>query len=476
MLPSYCIKKRIVLIKLTRNIRLCLNNSRSIICVTALFFLQACTTPEKNIFPFQPKAKIAQPHLTYAKDASHGVVSQLDKNVTDVVNAALVVSDNKSVSRSLVAEREQSLEVLGFDAKPSLISRATASQRNSFRGSPDEGDIRNSLRIGLQQRLIDFGRHASRSKQAELEVSIAKTQLWIEQNLAVTDALSGYVNIVAQKKQIELLEEHLIKHQKLRDQIAVRLKGGVGYKTEGSLIDIRIRELELDLDTQAQQLILFQDAFETDTELTGPLPENSLDESSFKRFFNHTDAHIDYWAPLVVQAQQELLLSQAQAQEARRNLFPSLNLEAFVETTDNDDAHGLELRFDSSESAGFAFFAQLKAANLAIQSSQAGLRAALSEHNESKRQLDFELDHLRSRMVVLQSLQQESERAVELFLDQLQIGDRPITDAINVYEKTLSRAQELIRVESDILLNRLNASNLAGTLAVRPEDKNAKNH
>ena len=382
----------------------------------------------------------------------------LASNIGKIANAALSVSDSRSESKGLVAEREQSLAVLRFDAKPRLVASGRVNQFSAFSGS-DEVRTGQSFRLGLKQSLLDFGQFASRNEQAYKELSIAQIEYWIERNQTVHDALVSYFAIDRQNKLIALVESFIEKHRTLKKQITERVRGGVANKSELSVIDIRLNELYLEKDSDQRLLQSARVAFDSETELQS-IPGVLFADQDFVLDLQVAE---DSFAPAVLASSQQVALASDRRIEAKSHKFPGLELDVFVETL-GEEAYGIELNVNSDNFSGFSSNAEVRAANLAIESAEAAFAKTRNDFVKEKQQLSMEFTDLLRRKESLESQHVRTNESVDLFFEQLKIGNRPITDAINVYESALFISRELVVVQSDILLNRLQAANISGTL------------
>ena len=171
----------------------------------------------------------------------------------------------------------------------------------------------------------------------------------------------------------------------------------------------------------------------------------------------------DSFAPAVLASSQQVALASDRRIEAKSHKFPGLELDVFVETL-GEEAYGIELNVNSDNFSGFSSNAEVRAANLAIESAEAAFAKTRNDFVKEKQQLSMEFTDLLRRKESLESQHVRTNESVDLFFEQLKIGNRPITDAINVYESALFISRELVVVQSDILLNRLQAANISGTL------------
>ena len=390
--------------------------------------------------------------------------SQSNPDLGTVSEAALKVSESTSPAKGSVVEKQQSLKALRWEALPALVPSARYDSSNS---DPFGGSRSNSVyRLGLLQPLLDFGKHAGRTEQAMAEISLAKIEHWQERNQAVHDALSNYIELFRYRELLALSELYVEKHKTLQSQIIDRIQGGVAERSERSLIDIRLQELNLQKNTDYRKLEAKRQEFEDQTELaTAAMPQlltGMTNDIGVNSDFSHSP-------PPVLWAEQNVQLAHAKRKEAKSGILPSLTVEAYVENADDDTYQGVELNIVSTSFAGFSHRAKLRSANAAVDTARTAVTRANRDYDRESSRLTLEYENMLARKASLDKQHQQLQKAVDLFFEQFKSGVKPILDAISVYESVLDMQRQLIDVEADIRRNRLETSNLNGTIAPFPE-------
>ena len=248
-----------------------------------------------------------------------------------------------------------------------------------------------SYRLGLQQSLFDFGKHASRIEQTSSEITQSKIQHWIERNEAVEEALTVYIEFSLQQQFLTLSEEYVQLHEELHSVIQKRFRGGVSDRSELSLIDIRLNELQLDKETDQRASEAAQEelAYLTNLDLTAinELPELS---NEFERV---TYRNVEL-TPEIANSISELFIAKAKRKETLGTSLPDLILEAYTEGDDDGNFQGIEVRFETAAFAGFAYRSHVRQADAAIETANARVSTAKRDFERHFKQLLKDQDNL----------------------------------------------------------------------------------
>ncbi len=400
---------------------------------------------------------------------------------TDLVplaEAAIAAAESDSLAGPRAAERALELSGLRWEALPSLNVSASLRDVRTSRDEADEDNADHVVRIGLQQSLMDFGRHASRVRSAEIELDRATIERWEERNERVREALSQYVEIQRHDRLHSLSTEYVALHEELESTIRLRFEGGVSERSEASLIELRLQELLLQLDSDQLRLQAAKDELVYQTRLS----ETAIDrlaegsEASLETALSTVssgqsmdeDSSI-LQAPVILHAELGIRQAAAARTQTRSTLLPGVVVEVFNETSNNLDEQGVELRLETRDFAGFAYRSRMRSADATIETARSELAFQRRELQQEIQRLVLERQNLAGRRASLEALQTRSEESRELFTEQFKAGIKPVVDAIRVYEGTLDAARKLVDVDADLALNRINHARLLGQLAGFPE-------
>ena len=424
----------------------------------AITFLSACAT--RAVVPLSSMIKASE--LSDIEKARSASISNPD--FTTISNAALAVSESTSAAKSTVEERKQALEVLRWDARPRLVPSARLDTNpQSVGGDPD--DTSSSYRLALQQPFLDFGRHASLSKQAKMDVSLAQIEHWQERNLAVHDALEHYVEYLRYRDLAELSKTYIEKHVELEKNIKDRVNGGVADRSELSLIEIRLKELVHQAQNDQRKQEAAWQEFNDQTDLSRDSIQNIIEEMIFEVILPEDSVHA---SPSVLWAQQSLQQARENRKEVKSGSMPSVVLEAYLANNSEDTSKGLALSLESSSFAGFAFRSHLKSADAEIHTARTALAKAIEDYDRESRRISLVHSDLVASKASLVEQSAQTQQAVTLFFEQFQSGVKPIMNAISVYESDLDIMRQLVSAQADIRLNKIRKANLMGVIAPFP--------
>lgn len=415
--------------------------------------------PLQGLKSFEPApAHDAQPKV------SASTIGLSAPDYSRITRAALRVSDGISAAKGAVSERRQFREILKWEARPALIPAASINT-NTSRNELGERDS-SIFRLSLQQQLLDFGRFASRAEQATTDISLAMVDHWEERNQAVSDALVLYTDLIHFRDLTDISSKYIDIHKDLKRKIQARLDGGVAEHSELSLITIRLQELLLQEATDLRAMEATRAELEQLTQLSNI--ELPVDFVEIPEGFSQDNLDI-LDSPTVVRARKNLQLAKVRKKEARSNSLPSLQVEVYIQDDLDDTEHGVELSLEASSFAGFSYGANLRGADVAINTARTALEKATMDVDRELSRLERENENLRFRKESLQQQYDQTQKAVVLYLDQFQSGVKSMTDAIGIYESTLDVERQLAIVEADLRQNGIATANIYGAIAEYPE-------
>ncbi|WP_170566447.1 TolC family protein [Ruegeria atlantica] len=371
-------------------------------------------------------------------------------DVAKLAQAAVTESDRTSPSIDLIAQRISERVVTGRNRWPQVAPVA---------GIDQDGDVNAGLAATVV--LLDFGRSRAQRTQAERAIDLARLDLWQERIESVRDALEDLIAASRAKEHRRVSSRSLDRISELRQYAESRVGAGISDQSEQILFEVRLAELrnEINADTAELQLSLGQISIVTKrayTEATVP----SLAEIERALLLAPQETEPQELAR--AQLQYELAEHQLELVGARR--YPTLLMRGAV-LSDGDDVNPtVGLALETSDFPGLAVRPSLVAARAAVSSARAQVaQVARNLHRDASRNT-LEQARLKSRETSLETLSREAQRSVELFLEQQDIGGRPLTDGITVFRTLLDTERRLIAVRADLLRLRIQDAAQRGVL------------
>ena len=446
-----------------------------LVLASACACLPSCSTLPRDSFKnaITPIAAIADTTLddtlTRPKAAPPATVKSLiasNPAISSISEAALGVSEKTSPARANVIEETLAYEELKWDGLPNLVPSVNLTRSRSTRANSTNSLNNREFRVALQQDIVDFGRHASRKGQALSRISTARIEHWQERNKVVYDALTQYTEMSRYENLLRESREAITKHQTLKDQIQARIDGGLAEKSELMLIQIRLQELQTQMETDKRSLQTSRELLESYIE-RNTLSMNII-ASAFNKDFN-VPHDFKNSAPAILLAAQEVDFAKAENKEAKSSLFPRIIAEAYVENVDGRDNSGIALRLSSNTFAGLSYKSKINSSNARLQTAKLGVNRAELEFDREFKRLNANYRNLTARETSLNTQKITVDSSVDLFFEQFKSGVKPLLDSIRVYESAIDTRRQLINAQADMRLNRLQLANILGALAPFPE-------
>lgn len=365
---------------------------------------------------------------------------------------AMSVSDPISTAKASLNEQISRRKSLRWERLPSIEPSATLATTN---GKP-------SARLTVKQTLWDGGRFKGRDAQAQARINIAKIEYWQERNNIVFAALEQYSEILRFKRLAKVSARALTDHSELKNTVLERLAGGVSESSELDLVELRIQELQTLSSTDVSALqtghSLLQSLIRADTlvfekdNLKGALQSLNIIDT-------------ELIAPSVILTQKSYSLSQGELAEVKSNALPHLVVEGYVERANVGLDNGVGVTLDSDTFSGFAQRANLEAAQAREESSRISVIKARDDHTREVQRLDIEFAELKTREHLLTKQLSHTQGTVKLFPAQFEAGQKPVTDALSLFQSATDAERQLVNVQTDLLQNRIELAQIMGALA-----------
>ena len=365
---------------------------------------------------------------------------------------AINVSDPISTAKASLSEQISRRKSLRWERLPSIEPSATLATTN---GEP-------RARVTVKQTLWDGGRFKGRDAQAQARIDIAKIEYWQERNSIVFAALEQYSEILRFKRLGQVSNKALQDHFELKQTVLERLSGGVSESSEVDLVELRIQELQTLSSTDVSALqtahSLLQSLVRTET--------SDFENDSLQQALQSLNiVNVELTAPSVLLTQKSYSLSKGELAEVRSNALPHLVLEGYVEHADTGSDNGVGVTLDSDTFSGFAQRANLEAAQAREESSRISVIKARDDHMREVQRMEIEFAELKTRERLLTKQLSHTRKSVKLFPEQFEAGQKPVTDALSLFQSATDAERQLVNVQTDLLQNRIELAEIMGALA-----------
>ncbi|MBC6438008.1 MAG: TolC family protein [Rhodobacteraceae bacterium] len=369
-----------------------------------------------------------------------------------LARAALAESDRDSPSRDLLVQRQQERVATERRRWPLIAPVARVNQ---------DGEAEAGVRATLV--LHDFGRSRAQQARADSAITLAQLDLWRERIDSTQAVLGHIVDAGAALALRDASAASMTDIEALRQIALNRVESGIADQLELALFDLRLAQLrdEIAADTALLNLALGQIASATGRpEVTAP----SLAEfAAAFRPAPETGIGVADTAPALLRAQ----LNQTRAEQdlalATARRLPAVQLRGTV-TGGDESSSQVALELETSDFPGFATRPALLAARTSLSSARAAVARTIREEEAEANRVALEHARLDSRMASLTQLEAEARASVALFLEQQELGDRPLTDGITVYRTVLGAQRDLIQVRANMLRLRIGDAARTGLL------------
>jgi len=381
--------------------------------------------------------------------------------------AALEESERTSPGRDLVVQRRQERATIRRNRWPQLAPVAELDE---------DGKV--GAGAGATLTLYDFGRNSALEAEADRAIDLAWLDLWQERIDSVHEALGLLVDAGEARALRDASAASLVDVTQLHQFARSRVGAGIADRSEQLLFDVRVAELrnEVKADTAALRLALGQIAVATKksyTEASVPslgatqaaLLPSSAPAGSGTSSISASGSGV---SPALMRARLEYALAEHRLDLTGARRFPSLQLKGSVLMDHNGDVTPVaKLSLGTADFAGLSAGPAQAAADAALSSARANVERVTRDLRVETRRIALERVRLESRAASLASLETEARRSVALFLEQQDVGGRPLTDGITVYRILLQARRDHVSARAALLRLRLREAVQNGTLVRR---------
>lgn len=351
-----------------------------------------------------------------------------------------------SASWGYMKQDRPSLEDDDFWPRQHMVSL----RQNVFRGGSDLADLnRQKFRVASQAYLV---------RGTSDNVALLTTRV--------------YMNVLRSMALHELAKENLVNHERIVDQLQLRLSSGVDARAEMDQVKGRLALAKSNVVVTEANL---HDAITDFTAVVGLFPEDlaalepldftmpeDLAEAEALALENH---------PIINSAEADLEARRAQYDIAKRRLSPSVDVSADY-NWDKDvwPLDGKRHYFSAAATVSMNFFAggrdhgRIRETLYLIREAEEISENARRQTAQSLR-LSWEANHAaRDRVVYLGDYAEAAAATAEAFDTQWNIGRRTMFDLLDTQAEAINARSDLIRARYDLLYSEFRILNSMGTL------------
>ncbi|MCK9229716.1 MAG: TolC family outer membrane protein [Syntrophales bacterium] len=326
--------------------------------------------------------------------------------------------------------------------------------------------------LSLRQNVFRGGANLADIKRQEARV---KSQAYLVQGTSENMALMTarvYMNVLRNTKLHELANENLVNHERIADQVELRLRAGVDAKAEMEQVMGRLALAKSNVVVTSANL---RDAVTDYHALLGWLPEDldevepldvtlpgALEDAEQAALTNH---------PVIKSAKADLEAREEQHNVAKRILSPSVDLAANYYWNKNVDPYAGRRRYlTATATASMNFFSGGRDYGR-IQETSYLLKEAEEILHNTRRQtvqsirLSWEAyKSTMERVVYLEEYVEAAVATAEAFATQWNIGRRTMFDLLDTQAEAINARSDLIRAQYDLVYAEYRILNSLGML------------
>lgn len=364
-------------------------------------------------------------------------------SLQNLIDATLVKQDPLFEGRSALIEASILRRAHGWSRFPDIVPSISVD---------DVGQAQGQLNANLT--LIDWGKSGGEKQTLDARLLRARMDLWLEHNEFLVDILKRTVEMSAAQSRSELISEHLKINSRFQNVVEERVSAGVGEAAEIPLVSLRIQELLRALAIE-ENLGAVQVA--TLAQLSG-LPSAQIPKTTLgklQKLFSFAPKSMN--PPSLQIARSDVLVADGVIRTALADRLPAIVLSGVAALT-GAASNGVNLGLGNKSITDSVAQTDLKLARTSAVVALARLQAqeeALIQNSQLFLLRDREL---KARIAALSKQITVSKQAIETFDKQFTVGARPITDAVQVYERLYEGQRLLIEAKkehADLLIERL---------------------
>lgn len=371
-----------------------------------------------------------------------------------LMDASLVKQDALFEGRAALIEASILRRAHGWSRFPDIVPTISVD---------DVGQTQGQLSADLT--LIDWGKSGGEKQTLDARLLRARMDLWQEHNVFLVDILNRMAEMSAAQSRADLIDEHLAINKGFQKLVEERVSAGVGEAAEIPLVALRVQELLRALAIEKNQSAV---QVATLVQLSG-LSSAQVPKIELSKLLKVMDFAPQSLNPPSLQlARSDVLVADGVIRTALADRLPAIVLSGVAALTGSASS-GVNLGLGNKSLTESVAQTDLKLARTSAVVALARLQAqeeALVQNSKLFLLRDRELN---TRIAALSKQITVSKQAIKTFDTQFTVGARPITDAVQVYERLYEGQRLLIEAKkerADLLIERLGE---LGALSPQPK-------
>lgn len=312
--------------------------------------------------------------------------------------------------------------------------------------------------------LLDWGKSGGEKQTLDAQLLRAKIVFWEERNTFVDDVLQDLVKMAAAQARIDVIKKHLVINERLQNQVESRVVAGIGEAAELPLVALRVHELQRYLAVEMSQKTAAQLSL---VEKTG-VAQKEVPTLSLPSFLRELQPPNVEAPPSLQRARCDVLIADGNIRTALANRLPSVVLTG-VAAVLGSSTSSVTVGVGSKSVTDIVLQTDTKVARVRAISAMSRLKSEEDAVEQKSTIFALRNQEVLTRIKALSEQIDVSERAIETFDRQFEIGSRPITDAVQVNERLFEAERLLVEAHQEAAL--LGIARLAALGALAPQPK-----
>lgn len=333
---------------------------------------------------------------------------------------------------------------------------------------------REELGIVLRENLFEgFGTYHQVNKEL-YRVDSAAFSVIEQANKTSLDMIEAYINILKQKELLHLAEKKVETYKKITGKIQERIDSGVGTESE---IQQSKSRLSLAHSNYVVQMNNYEDTISSFIKLYGKyISPEELEEPNLVKDLPKSKEEIlkqaKLFNPSLNVQRSNIKVAKSNLSLSEKNFYPTVDLELRQDW--NSDIGGVE-GDDDSASVMLRLRYNLYNGNADSanrQKSISELRKEIASYHDLQRRVDESVrlawmayTTLEKQMVYLKEHKSLSEKTLELYIEEFNLGRRTLLDILDTEEELYSANRELVTAKYDHIFAGYRILESIGTLS-----------
>ncbi|WP_319468377.1 TolC family outer membrane protein [uncultured Pseudodesulfovibrio sp.] len=339
-------------------------------------------------------------------------------------------------------------------------------------GTDDRTRTASDTTLKVTQNVFDGMSRYNTYEGSKARLSSAEYRLFNNVETIGLDAIRAHIDVVRQRRLVNLAEENIVAHQEVLESIAERVAGGAGSKADEMQARGRVARAETTLVTYTGGLHTAEASY---IRLVGKMPGALSDP------FFHTEyipADMNQIMETSLKENPRIKVYQAEVLSAEKNknvtnaaMFPTVDLEVSSRHTDNLDGAKTYLRDDRAMLAmswnlfsGGSDYSSLQASDSRVREAESNLQDATDELSREVAVAWTEYQTAVGQIEKHQEALQYSMESRDMYLMQFNVGQRSLLDVLDSINEVFSNSVLLETAQSNLYFTQYKFLALNGEL------------